>query len=201
MLHIYLARHGQDQDNSNSILNGHRDTPLTEKGVEQAREIARKINEAGITFDKVYTSPLQRAIKTAEIIAKTVHAPYPEILQDLIERDFGIMTGKLYSQIGELCSPTILKTEAVTYFLAPEGAETFPEALERANRLLTFIKEKHKDGNILLVSHGDTGKMLYCAYYKLDWEEILKMFHFDNAEVLLLSPTSKAEDVHVFRVE
>lgn len=201
MLNIYLSRHGQDQDNANSILNGQRDTPLTEKGIEQAKEVSQKIKETGITFDKIYTSPLQRARKTAEIIAETINAPKPEVMQDLIERDFGIMTGKSHTQIEELCSPNILKTETVTYFLSPEGAETFPQLIERADRLIDELNKKHKDGNILLVSHGDMGKMIYCAYYKLDWKEVLKMFHFGNSEVLLLSPSSKAEDTHSFHIQ
>ena len=62
---IYLARHGQDQDNADGVLNGQRDQPLTNIGVKQAKEVAQKIRGAGITFDVVLTSPLRRAFKTA----------------------------------------------------------------------------------------------------------------------------------------
>lgn len=65
---IYIVRHGQDQDNANGLLNGHRDTALTEIGIEQANQIATKIQEANLVFDKIYSSPLQRAYRTAEII-------------------------------------------------------------------------------------------------------------------------------------
>lgn len=68
MLKIYIARHGQDIDNANRILNGRRDESLTEKGIEQANEVAIKIKGTHILFDYVYASPLQRAYKTAEII-------------------------------------------------------------------------------------------------------------------------------------
>lgn len=201
MLNIYLARHGQDQDNVSSILNGRRDMPLTDKGVEQANEVANKIKGTGIKFDMVYASPLQRAFNTAKIIAEINNAPFPIIMEDLVERDFGILTGQPHSKIPEICGDNVLKTDTVTYFLDPEGAETFPQLLERADRLLNNIKNKHKDGNILLVSHGDMGKMIYCKYYNLDWKEVLKMFHFGNSELILLSPASKAEDVHVFHIE
>lgn len=66
MLKIYLVRHGQNKDNAEGILNGHRDEPLTEIGVAQAYEIADKVKSTGIVFDRVYASPLQRAYKTAE---------------------------------------------------------------------------------------------------------------------------------------
>ena len=201
MLNIYLARHGQDEDNVVGILNGIRDKPLTQKGIEQAQNLAEKIKEAEINFDKIYSSPLQRAYKTAETIADTLNIDKPEKLQDLIERDFGIMTGKSHAEIEELCSPQILKTDTINYFLSPEGAETFPQLIERGKKILMTIREKHSSGNILLVSHGDIGKMIYATYYSLVWKDVLKMFHFGNSDLLLMSENSPAKEAHVFKTE
>lgn len=200
MLKVYLARHGQDKDNASGILNGRRDEPLTEKGVEQANEVAGKIKETGIHFDSVYSSPLKRAYKTAEIITDTLEIAKPEILPDLIERDFGIMTGQPQSKIKEMCSPDIMQSDTITYFLSPKGAETFPDLVERAKKLLDNLKTKHKNGNILLVTHGDFGKMIYTAYYNLDWMQVLNMFHFGNSDLLELSEDSPAEETHVFKI-
>ena len=196
MLKIYLARHGQNLDNANGILNGHRDEPLTEKGIEQARVVAGLIRAAGLHFDHIFASPLIRAHKTAEIIAETIAGPKPVVLDELIERDFGSMSGIEQSRIDELCSPDIIKTDTVTYFLDPPGAETFPDLLVRARRLLANLQEEYADGSILLVTHGDFGKMVYAAYYDLDWQDILTMFHFGNSEVLELSPDPRARDTH-----
>jgi broad specificity phosphatase PhoE len=201
MLKIYLVRHGQNQDNANGILNGHRDEPLTDIGIQQAHEIADKIRDTGIVFDKVYSSPLQRAYKTAEIITDTAHLPKPEVVAELIERDFGVMTGKPQSQIVELCAPDILQTDTITYFLNPEGAETFPQLLARTTQLLANIRTMHSDGNILLVTHGDCGKMIYAAFYGLDWMEVLKLFHFGNSDMLELSAESLHTDTHIHKVE
>lgn len=200
MLKIYLARHGQDKDNANGILNGHRDQPLTDIGVTQAIEVASKIKEAGIGFDHILTSPLVRAKKTAEIISELIKGPTPEVEPELIERDFGAMTGVEQSKVIELCAPDILKTETVTYFLKPPHAETFPDLLVRANRLINKLKTKYKQGEILCVTHGDLGKMMYAAYYKLDWKDVLTLFHFGNSELLLLSPDSMAGEAHVFEI-
>src|SRR3989338_2674082 len=123
MLKIYLARHGQNLDNQNGILNGHRDEPLTEKGVIQAHEIANKINEANLIFDAVYSSPLSRAFQTAKIISETINVPVPQKEELLIERDFGVMTGRKLSEIDMMCTPDIIKTDNTTYFLNPDGAE------------------------------------------------------------------------------
>lgn len=89
MLKIYLARHGQDGDNVNGILNGRRDEPLTELGVQQAKNLAIAIKDAGLTFDAVYASPLQRAYKTAETVTDMLGIPKSIVVDDLIERDFG----------------------------------------------------------------------------------------------------------------
>lgn len=188
-------------DNAKGILNGRRNEPLSEKGIEQANEVAGKIKETGIYFDHVYSSPLQRAYKTAEIITDTLGIPKPEVLPDLIERDFGIMTGQPQSKIKEICSPDIVQSDTITYFLSPEGAETFPQLVSRAKKLLDMLKAKHKDENILLVTHGDFGKMIYAAYYNLNWKEILNMFHFGNSELLELSEESGPEETHVFKIE
>ena len=200
MLKIYLARHGQNADNLAGILNGHRDEPLTEKGIEQAHEVADKIKEVGISFDFVYSSPLVRAFDTAKVIAETNNLPTPIAEPLLIERDFGIMSGKKQSDIEAFCAPDVLKTETVTYFLSPEGAETFLDLMQRARKLLDAIRERHQSGNILLVTHGDMGKMIYAEYYNLDWKNILTQFHFGNCDLLLLSEDSSAEKSHVFKL-
>ena len=174
---------------------------MTTKGVEQANTVARKIKDSGLAFDAIYSSPLRRAYRTAEIISEILGVGKPEVMPELIERDFGIMTGQLQSSIESACSPDILKTETITYFLKPEGAETFPQLLVRARSLLDKVMERHADGSVLLVTHGDLGKMIYAAYYAFDWLDILKMFHFGNSELLELSGTSKPEDTHVFKIQ
>jgi broad specificity phosphatase PhoE len=202
MLKIYLARHGQNEDNAKGILNGHRDLPLTEIGERQAHELAASIKAAGLKFDKIYCSPLVRARRTAEIIAEDDGFGMPEVLPELIERDFGIMSGKLAKDILEICGEEgVLKTDTITYFLNPEGAETFPELVERGKLLLEKIKSLHDDGNILLVGHGDFLKMVVAAFYDLSWEEVLKLFHFGNSELVLLEEGVKADKMKVISLE
>jgi broad specificity phosphatase PhoE len=201
MLKIYIARHGQNEDNASGILNGHRDLPLTQKGIEQAREVAGEIAVADMYFDYIYASPLSRAFRTAQIISEVISGPKPEVEPLLIERDFGVMTGKETARITELCAPDIIQADPITYFLSPEGAETFPDLVARAHVLLDKIKNLHKDGSLLLVTHGDFGKMLYAAYYDLPWRDVLLQFHFGNSELILLSPDSPADDAHVFTIE
>jgi broad specificity phosphatase PhoE len=243
---IYVARHGQDIDNANGILNGHRDEPLTAMGRQQAKDVARNMLEAGFRFSPssssttpssslsfttlsaIYSSPLRRARETAEIFAGVLSdcdrdnasdegrqtpptdgtATEVEILDDLIERDFGVMTGQPTSSILERCDADrihVLATDAINYFLDPPNAETFPDLIDRAHQLLFNIQTITKGSSstsspssILLVTHGDFGKMLYAAYYNLHWEEVLRQFHFGNSEVLLLAKDSPPDKARVF---
>ena len=199
MLNIFLARHGQDEDNVLGILNGQRNQALTALGTQQAEQSAEHIKTSGLNFSAVYSSPLQRAHKTAEIITNKLGIAHPIILDTLIERDFGIMTGKETKDIETICAPEIIKTETITYFLSPEGAETFPDLIKRAQEVLREINKRHQEGNILLVTHGDIGKMIYAAYYNLEWQDVLAPFHFGNSELLILSPDSSADEAHFFK--
>lgn len=198
---IYLARHGQDEDNKNGVLNGQRDMPLTFLGLDQAKILADKIKSLDLKIGKIYSSPLQRAYKTAETVASVLGVDIPEKLDLIIERDFGIMTGKPVKDIEGLCSPDIIKSDPILYFLSPEGAETFPQLLDRAEKILNWIDENNHSQNILLVTHGDIGKMIYTKFYNLDWKEILTQFHFGNSEVLLLDKNSKPEERHLHKVK
>jgi broad specificity phosphatase PhoE len=202
MRKIHIARHGQNEDNANGILNGHRDTPLTGLGMRQAQELGCGIRKAGLTFDAVYTSPLVRASKTAEIVCEVLDIPPPNVIASLIERNFGVMTGQLAKDIKKLCAPDIIETDTVTYFLSPEGAETFPDLLERAHMMLSgIVQTTPPDSSILLVTHGDFGKMLYASWYGIPWPSVLTSFHFGNGELILLEQGGDLSVPHVIKID
>ncbi|MFA6391346.1 MAG: histidine phosphatase family protein [Patescibacteria group bacterium] len=200
MLNIYVARHGQDEDNRRGILNGRRNMGLTSLGIEEAISVGKRIAEHQINFDQIYSSPLKRAMHTAELIASEAGGPQPQIIEDLIERDFGVMTGLPHSSIIPMCSPDVIISEHVDYFLNPENGETFPQLIERGKRVINDLHIAHPEGNILLVTHGDTGMMMYNEFYKLEWMKTLKDFYFHNAELILLSKDTSPENPHVFRI-
>lgn len=192
---IFIARHGQNEDNVQGILNGHRDLPLTDVGRDQARQLGEGIKQAKLQIDFVYCSPLSRAHETAQIACSVAGLPQPLVMPELIERDFGVMTGRRINQIEELCAPDIVKTDTITYFLSPEGAETFPQLVARGQAILNKIRNKHAGGKVLLVCHGDIGKMIYCAATNKDWRDILTDFHFGNGELIDVSGIGEAHKI------
>jgi len=180
---IFIVRHGQDFDNLNGILNGRRDEVLTDLGREQANKTARKLKSAKIDF--VYSSPLKRAFETAKIIADYIGIDNVLIDDDLVERDFGVLTGKPINEIKKLAKE-VLSINGVDYFLDAKNSESFPDVLKRVSIFLKKISLQHPDENILLVTHGDTGKMIRAAYMGWDWKRGLETPYFNNADVLEL---------------
>ena len=141
---IYIVRHGQTEMNNRKALQGRSDVPLDETGFAQAHAAAEKLRD--IRFDRVYTSPLIRAIQTAKIIV-----PYAEPVMDdrLIEMDYGPYEG---------CDLTRLPPEIMTFFSdfvhnpAPDGMEQLSSVVARVG---SFLEELRKvEGNILLSAHA-----------------------------------------------
>lgn len=194
-LEIFIARHGQNLDNANGILNGHRDLPLTELGKQQANDLAQAMISASMTFDAIYSSPLSRALETANIISDVIGAPRPIVQDLLIERDFGVLTGQPVDKIEELCAPDIIKTDSITYFLSPQGAETFPQLIKRAQKVIDFVRLNHQTGKVLLVCHGDIGKMIYSVAANKNWKDVLVDFYFDNGDLIAVNCIGDAHKI------
>ncbi len=87
---LYIIRHGQTEKNKANLLQGRSDIALNDTGRLQAVEVRDRLLAAGIHFDRVYSSPLVRAVQTAEIV--TGMAPHV-IEPRLIEMDYGPYEG------------------------------------------------------------------------------------------------------------
>ncbi len=181
---IFIVRHGQDEDNAKLILNGRRNKPLTDLGRKQAKIVASKLSS--YTIDVIYSSPLKRAFETAEIIARELGLKEVIPYDDIIERDFGILTGKPIADIPKYATK-ILTTDQVNYFLEAKDAEDFPTLYKHGGKVLENIRKIHPNETVLLVAHGDIGKMIRAVYRGWTWEEGLKTPYFDNTGILELT--------------
>lgn len=79
MHNIYFARHGETVWNVENKICGMTDSPLTEKGRQQARELGRKVRESGVRIDEILYSPLSRAADTAKAVAEATGLPRPAV--------------------------------------------------------------------------------------------------------------------------
>jgi probable phosphoglycerate mutase len=180
MRKLFVARHGQDMDNANGILNGHRDQPLTMLGKKQAAELALKLYHKPV--DVIVSSPLQRALLTASIVGFSLDKPV-YIESGFIERDFGAMTGKRIADITKLVpAEDVFQTEKITYFLRAASAEPFPDLLIRVSIETNKVLEQYPGQNILIVAHGDVAKMIRAYLMGWSWLQGIQAPYFDNTE-------------------
>ena len=138
---IYLVRHGQTDWNNERRMQGHKNIPMNEVGIQQINDLADRIVETGLRFDRLISSPLDRARKSAEIITeKTGFNGDIEIDDDFIERSNGLLEGEVWTPDLDFDDPKY-------------KIESIPDLCKRAERAL----EKYsfgKDERVMIVSHG-----------------------------------------------
>lgn len=145
---LYIIRHGKTDMNAKMLMQGRSDHPLNESGEEQAREAAARFDEMGVKIDRVYSSPLKRAVRTAQIIAPSADTIVDE---RLIEMGYGPYEGM------DLRDPA---PEVMDFFMdfinvpAPEGMEPLEDVVSRLGSFLEEIKEEAADLDILISTHA-----------------------------------------------
>jgi 2,3-bisphosphoglycerate-dependent phosphoglycerate mutase len=95
MKKVVLLRHGESVWNKENRFTGWTDVPLSEKGIEEARQAGRLLREGGFTFDIAYTSVLKRAIKTLWIVLEEMDLMWIPVVNNwrLNERHYGALQG------------------------------------------------------------------------------------------------------------
>jgi broad specificity phosphatase PhoE len=152
---IYFVRHGESEANVLRVISNRGWVhPLTEKGRQQARDLADRLRQVGIA--KIYTSPLQRAVQTAEILAQTLGIEF-EITDALREFDCGIAEGRLDAEAWKLHAG-VTQAWAVHHRWESRipGGESCLDLRARFLPLVNSLLEEGTDGskNYILIGHG-----------------------------------------------
>jgi broad specificity phosphatase PhoE len=160
---ILLTRHGESDWNRARRWQGFADRPLTETGREQAVALAERL--ADTELDAVYSSDLQRARETAEIVARSKGLRV-ETTPDLREVDVGSWSGLTRTE-AEARFP-----EAYARWLqGGEGwddGETYAEMSRRVVGAILRIAAKHPNGRVLVVAHGGSIRAVHAAALGVD---------------------------------
>jgi probable phosphoglycerate mutase len=155
---IIFLRHGQAKNNTERILAGRTEgIPLTDTGIGQAQHTAELLKHMNISA--IYSSPIQRAKHTAEIVGK-YNSLNVTIDDRLIELDMGKFTGMPYDEIFNSHGNVFMKFYNGELEIAHNGVETFAEVKKRVLGIVDHIIEKHPDENIVLVTHMDPIKAM-----------------------------------------
>lgn len=155
---IIFLRHGQAKNNTERVLAGRTEgIPLTDTGIKQVEHTAQLLEDMNISA--IYSSPIQRAKHTAEIVGN--HNSIDVTIDDrLIELDMGKFTGMPYDEIINSHGNVFMKFYNGELEIAHNGVETFTEVKKRVLGIVNDVIEKHKDENIVLVTHMDPIKAM-----------------------------------------
>ena len=155
---IIFLRHGQATNNTERVLAGRTEgVPLTDTGIKQAEHTAQLLEHMNIS--RIYSSPIQRAKHTAEIVAK--HNSLDVAIDDrLIELDMGKFTGMPYDEFFNNHGNVFMKFYNGELEIAHNGVETFDQVKKRVLGIVNHVVENHPDENVVLVTHMDPIKAM-----------------------------------------
>jgi broad specificity phosphatase PhoE len=152
---LYFVRHGESEANVLRVISNRGWVhPLTEKGRQQARDLAEKLRDAGVV--KIYTSPLQRAVQTAEILSQILGIEF-EITGALREFDCGIAEGRSDAEAWQLHA--WVSEEWAVHHRWDSRIEGGESCLELRSRFLPLVNSLVRDHagnheNFMLIGHG-----------------------------------------------
>ena len=176
---IYIVRHGQTDWNLIGKYQGRIDVELNEKGITQAKEIKEQLKK--VKFDKVFSSPLKRAYKTAQIITNN-----PIIIDErIIERCNGKLEGRLKSECFEMVDFTDQNENSL-------GIEPLPAFRKRIFNFLDEIIKRYQNQNILVVTHAGVSIYVRCYFEGEPKDNNYSNYKLKNCEVLKYSNNKKS---------
>lgn len=170
---IVFLRHGQAKNNTERILAGRTSgIPLTDVGIRQAKSIAKYLKPLKISA--IYSSPIERAVATTEIITKHNSLDY-KIDNRLIEIDMGKFTGMQYDKIFATHGNVFLKFYEGQTEIAHNGVETFTEVKKRILDMVDYVLKTHPKENVLLVTHMDPIKAIISTILDLKPQPLFEL--------------------------
>lgn len=157
---LIIVRHGLTEFNEKKIMQGHRDSRLTEKGKIQSEQLAKRLLKEHI--DVVYSSDLERCKKTLVPFLKKANIPV-HYTKALRERDYGIFEGK---PVEEWVSHIRDNRLQGSWEFKPVGGESFPQVTSRMRKQVEEIFEKEKGKTVLVMTHGSAKKALLLSLFE-----------------------------------
>ena len=166
MISLYLARHGQTEENIARIFQGHLPGRLTVEGISQAEVLRDSLKR--IPLDAVVSSDLKRCMDTAEIVMEGRELPW-ETTSLLREIDWGSWTGLAIKEVDLQHFPADVETEAMLY--------------ERAGRFVDYLKERYDGKQVLAVGHGLINRAVQAHIQGVTLEHLRSVPKMNNAEL------------------
>ena len=177
--YLVLVRHGQSEWNAKNLFTGWKDPDLTHKGIEEAVNAGKKINEYGLSFSCMFTSALVRAQNTAKIILKEIEQEDIPTYQDknLNERAYGSLTGMDKDEARQKFGSEQVQIWRRSFDTCPPDGESLKDTY---NRVVPYFQKnimpRLADGkNVLVSAHGNSLRALVKLIENISENDIVKL--------------------------
>ena len=178
MTDFTLVRHGQSDWNNKNLFTGWENPDLTSKGIDEAHATGLLLKKQSKIYSYLFTSLLDRAINTANIIIEELDLNGINVVRDeaLNERDYGELTGLNKDDAREKWGEDQVHIWRRSFDIPPPGGESLKDTADRVipyyeNKILPLLFE---DNNILVSAHGNSLRALVMHIEGLSSEEILQ---------------------------
>jgi broad specificity phosphatase PhoE len=165
MTEIILVRHGETEWNASETFRGRADVDLNATGIRQAELLGKYLS--GEKIDLIYSSPLKRAVKTAEAIAKFQNIEINTV-ENLIDFDYGEWQGLTLNEVKERYPELYQDWRDTPEQVRIPGGESLESVRDRAMPFVEDAVMRCGEGKVALVAHQVVHKVLICALLGLD---------------------------------
>lgn len=179
---VYLVRHAAAEGNITKVFQGRIDADLCGYGHDQLNALTERFKD--IEIDKLYSSPLLRARKTANAVKPDMPI---ELIPDLMEIDGGGFESVKYCDLPEKFPEEYDQwTYHMGEFQAPNGGESIADVYKRMSNAITEIAKQNLGKSVAVVSHGCAIRTFLCFAKGLDYKDIMQVEWADNTAVAKL---------------
>ncbi len=183
MVTFIIIRHGYSIGNKEKRFSGQMDVPLDEIGLSQAEAVAQYITE-NFKIDKIYSSDLVRAYKTAQIVSTQLDIPVI-IDKNLRELDVGKWQGLDITQVRKLYTSAKVYYENIGR-CEPYGGEKFVDFIKRCESVFEKIAYENADKTIFVSTHGGVIRALKSALEKVDIDQVKNVPRVSNSSISIV---------------
>jgi broad specificity phosphatase PhoE len=164
-LKLYFLRHGETVYSRTGGYCGALDPELTSEGMQMAKAFADAY--AALPWMAVYVSPMKRTIATAKPLCEAIDLEM-QLHDGLKEIAYGDWEGQTNESVKQQYAEEYVRWMTEPAWNSPTGGETAVEVASRASLVIAEIEEKYSDGNVLVVSHKATIRIMLCSLLGID---------------------------------
>ena len=182
-LNIYFLRHGETEASKTGGFCGTSDVELTPEGMMMAKDFA--VAYQSVPWKAIFCSPMRRTIATAKPLCEVVGMEM-QLRDGLKEIDFGKWEGKTPAEVNREYHDEYVRWQSEPGWNAPPDGERAIDIARRSSEVIEEIETNYPDGNVLVVAHKATIRIMLCSLLGIDVGRYRDRIHMPVAAVSVL---------------